>query len=243
MNVASATIVSSRAQADGVYTETAKGFLDCPYRPEWARFGCGSCAEALAEMERLKVENRDLRRVFEQATVAFREKEAEIKGLKDEIEVLRRKLRDKLQEPFTRNTDKEENAVNQEQPATAQTEQSQNERKKRGAPKGHRGATRKKPARPPDRTILVNPCQCPKCQSKNISVCKETEEHTQEDLILPLPIITRYLSCQRQIRLMAEKSAAIAVIAARSSSQRGQANVPMVISALCRWPWPGLCGM
>jgi hypothetical protein len=173
--------------------ETAKAFLECPYRSRWAHLGFGSCAEALLEIERLKVENRDLRRVFEQATVAFREKEAEIKGLKVEIEVLRHKLRDQLQQPFTRNTDKEENAANQEQTPAGQANQSQKERKKRGAPKGHRGATRKKPDRPPDRTILVNPCQCPECQSRNISICQETEEHTQEDLILPRPIVTRYL--------------------------------------------------
>jgi hypothetical protein len=144
-------------------------------------------------MERLKAENRDLRQVFELATTAFQEKEAEVKGLKEEIEVLRHKLRDKLQEPFTRNTDKEEDAVNQEQTPAGQIDQSQKERKKRGAPKGHRGATRKNPDRPPDRTVLVTPCQCPQCQSRNISVCQETEEHTQEDLILPLPIVTRYL--------------------------------------------------
>jgi hypothetical protein len=144
-------------------------------------------------MDRLKTENRDLRGVFEQATVAFREKEAEIKGLKVEIEVLRRKLRDQLQQPFTRNTDKEENTANQEQTPAGQTDQSQKERKKRGAPKGHRGATRKNPDRPPDRTILVNPCQCPQCHSGNVSACQETEEHIQEDLVIIRPLITRYV--------------------------------------------------
>ena len=166
---------------------------DCPKRHACPYLGYQACAETLSEMDRLKTENRDLRVVFEQATVAFLEKDAEIKGLKVEIDVLRRKLRDQLQQPFTRNTDKEENAANQEQTPAGQANQSQKERKKRGAPKGHRGATRKKPDRPPDRTILVNPCQCPECQSRNISICQETDEHTQEDLILPRPIVTRYL--------------------------------------------------
>jgi hypothetical protein len=157
--------------------------------------GFGSCAEAFLEIERLKVENRDLRRVFEQATIAFREKEAEIKGLKEEIEVLRHKLRDQLQQPFIRDTDQEDTPAeaNQEQAPVDQANQNQKEQKKRGAPKGHRGATRKPPNRVPDRTILVNPCQCPQCHSGNVSACQETEEHIQEDLVIIRPLITRYV--------------------------------------------------
>ncbi len=64
---------------------------------------------------------------------------------------------------------------------------------RRGAPKGHRGVTRKNPDREPDRTVLVNPCQCPECHSNNVSACQETEEHVQEDLVIIRPIITRYL--------------------------------------------------
>lgn len=165
--------------------------LDCSYQSAWGRLGFGSCAEALAEMERLKVENRDLRRVFEQATIAFRKKEAEIKGLKGEIEVLQHKLRDQLQQPFTKSRDTEETAPNQDQSPTGQA--GQKERKKRGAPKGHRGATRKNPGREPDRTILVNPTQCPKCHSNNVSACQETEEHIQEDLMIIRPVVTRYV--------------------------------------------------
>lgn len=166
----------------------------CPQSKTYLRLGSDSYEELLAENERLKVEARDLRRVFEQATIAFREKEAEIKGLKEEIEVLRRKLRDKLQEPFTRDTDKESVAdTNQKSSSAAQADQNQKERKKRGAPKGHRGATRKPPDRVPDRTVLVNPCQCPECHSDNISACQETEEHVQEDLVIIRPLITRYV--------------------------------------------------
>lgn len=163
---------------------------DCPKRHACPHLGYQACAEALAEIERLKVENRDLRRVFEQATVAFQEKEAEIGRLKEEAEVLRRKLRDQLQQPFTKDTEQQETAVNQEEESPNQPEQ---KRKKRGAPKGHRGATRKPPDRSPDRTVLVNPGQCPECHSGNISACQETEEHTQEDLVIIRPLITRYV--------------------------------------------------
>jgi hypothetical protein len=163
---------------------------DCPQRHACPHLGYQSCAEARAEMGRLKVENRDLRRVFDQANAAFQEKEAEIRRLKEETEVLRHKLRDQLQQPFTKDTEQQETATNQEQASPDQPEQ---KRKKRGAPKGHRGATRKPPDRAPDRTVLVNPCQCPECHSANISACQETEEHTQEDLVIIRPLITRYV--------------------------------------------------
>jgi hypothetical protein len=69
----------------------------------------------------------------------------------------------------------------------------QAERKKRGAPKGHRGATRKKPEGQPDRTVFVLPEQCPQCRSHNISPCRDTEEHTQEDVVIVRPVVTRFI--------------------------------------------------
>ena len=178
------------AREHTVHAWSSTASLDCPHRSAWARLGFGSCAEAQAEMERLKVENRDLRRVFKQATAAFREKEAEIQRLKEEAEVLRRKLRDQLQQPFTKDTEQQETAANQEQESPDQPEQ---KRKKRGAPKGHRGATRKKPEGKPDHTVFVHPEQCPQCHSHNISPCRDTEEHTQEDIVIVRPVLTRFI--------------------------------------------------
>jgi hypothetical protein len=71
----------------------------------------------LAETERLKAENRNLRRVFEVATEAFQEKEAQIGKLKQDAEVLRRKLTDLLQRPFARNSDNEEEGPKQDSSA------------------------------------------------------------------------------------------------------------------------------
>lgn len=154
-----------------------------------------SCSEVLAENERLKVENDDLRRVFEVATKTFKEKETEIQSLKREMDTLQRKLRDLLQRPFARNIDIEEEC----DPAQAESadqcsgNEEKPERKKRGAPKGHRGATRKKPDRKPDRTVFVAPGQCPKCHSHNVSSCAEKEEHTQEDIVIIRPAVTRFV--------------------------------------------------
>ncbi|MDO9565909.1 MAG: hypothetical protein Q7J15_04135 [Candidatus Desulfaltia sp.] len=147
--------------------------------------------EVRAENERLKVENRDLRRVFDLASDAFKQKEAEIQALKLEAEVLRRKLHDLLQRPFARNTDSEE----EEDKSSDQADQKheERERKKRGAPAGHRGATRKKPDQKPDRTVFVRPEQCPQCHSRNVSPCQDVEEHTQEDIVIVRPVTTRFL--------------------------------------------------
>lgn len=158
----------------------------CPYLEFRA------CDEVLAENERLKVENRDLRGVFDVATEAFKQKETETQALRQENNVLRKKLGELFQRPFARNTatHEEEPAENPDQSIQPQPE---NERKKRGAPSGHRGATRKKPAGKPDRTVFVLPEQCPQCRSHNISPCRDTEEHTQEDIVIIRPVKTLFV--------------------------------------------------
>lgn len=150
-----------------------------------------SCAEVLAENQRLKTENANLRGIFDVATKAFKEKEAETDKLKRQIEVLQRKLRDLLQRPFARNTETGQDDENQNQSAARQEDE--HPRRKRGAPKGHRGATRKKPDRKPDRTIFVRPEQCPDCSSHNISPCQDFREHRQEDIVILQPILTRFI--------------------------------------------------
>jgi hypothetical protein len=142
----------------------------------------------LAEAERLRAENANLRQVFEVATKAFQEKETEIGKIKQEADVLRRKLTALLQQPFVRNSDNEDESEKQDSSVHEEPE-----RKKRGAPQGHRGATRKKPEGEPDRTVFVLPEQCPKCQSHNINLCQDTEEHTQEDVVIVRPVVTRFV--------------------------------------------------
>ena len=170
--------------SDSQPKEGCVGQKACPH------LGFRSCVEVLAETERLRIENANLRQVFEVATKAFQEKETEIGKVKQEADVLRRKLTELLQRPFARNSDNEEEGPKQD--SSAQKHEA-SERKKRGAPQGHRGATRKKPDRKPDRTVFVLPEQCPKCRSHNISPCLDTEEHTQEDLVIVRPVVTRFV--------------------------------------------------
>lgn len=164
----------------------------CPNKETCPHLGFRSCAEVLAENERLKAQNANLRCVFDVATKAFKEKETEIERLKQEVQVLQRKLRDLLQRPFARNTDSEEQEESKSSDQSAE-EQKEQELKKRGAPVGHRGATRKKPERKPDRTVFVSPEQCPKCHSHNVSACEDVEEHTQEDIVIIRPLLTHFI--------------------------------------------------
>jgi transposase len=64
--------------------------------------------------------------------------------------------------------------------------------KKKGGLFGHIGWFRKKPKNA-DKTIELRMDACPECGSKNLSECEKTEEHIQEDIILPRVEVTRYL--------------------------------------------------
>lgn len=63
--------------------------------------------------------------------------------------------------------------------------------KKRGAPKGHPGWFRRKPKRV-DVVEEVTLERCPQCGGKDLTECKEVEEHLQEDIILPRLQVTLY---------------------------------------------------
>ena len=56
--------------------------------------------------------------------------------------------------------------------------------KKRGAPKGHKGWFRKIGATI-DEFVEVTLKRCPRCKGKNITPCKDTEDHCQQDIVLP----------------------------------------------------------
>ena len=67
-------------------------------------------------------------------------------------------------------------------------------KKKRGAPIGHPGWFRPKPAHV-DRTVHVPaPAICPRCRADNLTPTKEISEHIQEDIVLqPRTVVTRYI--------------------------------------------------
>lgn len=165
----------------------------CPYSWGCPHLQGRPCEEVLAELQRLKAENRDLRGVFNIALDAFKERDSEIASLRAELAAARQKYRELAQRPFARTVQAVEEASCEQQPAQAEQNAEAKFRKKRGAPKGHRGAFRRKPTRPPDKTVFVEPEQCPYCRSRNISRCKDIEEHLQEDIVIARPVLTRFL--------------------------------------------------
>lgn len=66
------------------------------------------------------------------------------------------------------------------------------EPKKRGAPVGHPGWFRRKPDRVDIEEKVTLSC-CPKCGNRSLTGCSETEEHIQEDIILPRVEVKKYV--------------------------------------------------
>ena len=64
--------------------------------------------------------------------------------------------------------------------------------RKKGAPKGHPGWFRVTPKKI-DRTVEIYPDRCPACGSKSITEYDRTEEHIQEDIIVPKTEVTKYI--------------------------------------------------
>jgi hypothetical protein len=63
--------------------------------------------------------------------------------------------------------------------------------KKRGAPKGHPGRTRRVPQRV-DKHVEVTLEQCPECGGRHLRRCNRYEDHYQEDIVLPPVEVTRF---------------------------------------------------
>jgi len=160
--------------------------LDCPRRHRCPHLGFQSGDEVVAEVGRLRRELADLRTVLDTGVKAFAERDAELARQRAENEVLRRKLADAHQAPFRKSHDAPRSEPPSGQPDAGPT------RKKRGAPVGHRGATRALPDREPDETIDVAPDLCPHCGSTDISPCDDIEEHIQEDIRIVRPTVTLF---------------------------------------------------
>ncbi len=107
--------------------------------------------------------------------------EKENKELKDRISLIEFELRELRSVIFKRSRKKK--PPKQDPPVLAS--------KKKGGLFGHTGWFRKKPKNI-DKIEEVRLTRCPECGCKDISLCWDTEEHIQEDIILPGTETTLY---------------------------------------------------
>ena len=102
-----------------------------------------------------------------------------IQTLEEENRLLKLQLKEFRDKFFKKNKSKDEEDEKKSPP------------KKRGAPKGHPGTTRKKPDHV-DNHIDVHLDKCPECGGKHLKRCKRFEDHYQEDIVLPPVQVTRF---------------------------------------------------
>lgn len=96
--------------------------------------------------------------------------------------------------------------------------------KKKGAPFGHKGVTRKKPEIIDEEIRIPDPVCCPSCDSQDITFF-EQEEHTQEEIIIPKRKATKFIRnvficgcCGKFIRIYGEGEMPKAYIGPRAKA-------------------------
>jgi len=137
----------------------------CPY------LGGKTPVDVVRELEHLRDENEQLRSVFQTALQAFKERDEKIKRLEEENNTLRKKLQDVHQKPFLINKKSKKKDDERSYELSSPS---------RGAPKGHRGGTRKKP-REGVEYIDIYP-ECCDCGCTDLGECEKVDEHTVEEI-------------------------------------------------------------
>ena len=99
--------------------------------------------------------------------------------LREENRLLKLQIEELRQKYFKKNTPKSEDDDPPHSP------------KKRGAPVGHVGATRKTPDHV-DEHVDVRLDRCPECGGTDLRACQRYEDHYQEDIVLPQVRVTRF---------------------------------------------------
>jgi transposase len=130
------------------------------------------------ENRRLKKRNRRLNQRLEQLEKQRRELEVQKRQLEEQKRYLESQLMEYREKFF-------------KPKAQACDEKAMKMPKKRGAPLGHPGTTRKIPDRY-DEQIEVTVKACPRCGSTDLRRDRGYDDHYQEDIVLPTVKVTRY---------------------------------------------------
>lgn len=157
--------------------------IECPRKDSCPHLGYASTEEVLTEKSRLERHLKYKDQLITLATEEIEKRDERIKQLESQIEDFKEALKQAHQDPFKKRKTKENN--------DDEDKSRQEETKKRGAPKGHRGATRAKPEHIDEyRDVYAE--NCTRCSSANLKHSDRFEKHIQEDIVLILTKTTCY---------------------------------------------------
>lgn len=159
---------------------------ECPYKDNCPYLGDASAEEILAEKNRLERWLRYKDELITLATEEIKKRDERIKQLESQIENFKDALKKAHQDPFKEGKNKKAKGNNEEEAPEGP--------KKRGAPKGHPGATRPKPKHI-DEYKDVYAERCGRCSSENIKHSDENfDEHIVEDIEI---VVVTKTTCNR----------------------------------------------
>ena len=137
----------------------------------------------MGEIERLRAQAENKDSLIRLATEEIENLRAENERLTREKEILQAKLKRRLRKAL--GISEQDGAEENLQEETSISSEPDKPEHKRGAPKGHRGATRRKPDHV-DRVVDVYTEKCPRCGGTELTPAGEISEHMQEDIIIPV---------------------------------------------------------
>lgn len=159
---------------------------NCKYKHSCPHLQGLSTAWVFDEYQRSEFEHLDHWRFRDEQLQELGQAHAYIKELEKKNEQLKSKLRVLHRRQFKANKKK----IKTDNPDDSNTEP---KKKKRGAPKGHPGWSRRKPDHI-DKTVLVPaPKNCPRCNCSDLTPIEDIKEHLQEDIVLqPRTFVTHF---------------------------------------------------
>lgn len=141
--------------------------FNCKFKDSCPHLSNRSCSEVLAENEYWQKRVEHMQGIMKLAEQQILQLQQNNKLLEEEKQSLQDELNYAIRKPFKPN-------INKDEPV-------EKIRKKRGSPIGHNGVTRKKPTEI-DTYIPVTLDTCPECGSKELTLCKQIDEHVVEDI-------------------------------------------------------------
>lgn len=160
-------VISPPANRYDMPTQRSTWFRECFQKDKCPYLNFRPASEVLEERDHLSkrvVEMEGIMRLAEEEIGNLREK---VKLLEEEKQSLQQELNQSYRKPF--------------KPNLREVEEQKLVKRKKGAPIGHMGKTRKRPEKV-DEYVNIYPNKCAICGSKDITVYKSSEEHIVEDV-------------------------------------------------------------